>query len=93
MTNKKVKFQGLLEGEKVIGYHEGTQSTASTLPEKKSLFSYVNAASGIIGVSEAELKNVKAYSFADLCKAESIRGLWIVSMLIWFCLNLSYFTI
>ena len=60
------KFEGLLEGEKVIGYHEGTQSTASTLPEKHEKFSYVNAASGIIGVSEAELRNIKKYSYTDL---------------------------
>jgi hypothetical protein len=24
LFNKREKFQGLLEGEKVIGYHEGT---------------------------------------------------------------------
>jgi hypothetical protein len=36
---------------------------------------------------------VKKYTFTDLCRNESIRGLWIVSMMVWFCLNLSYFTI
>lgn len=88
--NKKPAFNGMLEGEKVIGYqepsaHEVPDSTVSN-PEMSHKLAFSPITTGIVSVSQGETTHIKRYCYWDLALLGSLRGQCAGCGVLWVCL-------
>ncbi|CAG9330242.1 unnamed protein product [Blepharisma stoltei] len=94
--NSQQPFVEMLEGEKVIGYQEdhsiSTSSQPSDSTQSSRKYSFIPISKGIVSVTEAELKNVKHYSYIDLCRLQSVRAEYAIIFMLFFLLGLSDLT-
>lgn len=92
-ANNKPPFNDMLEGEKVIGYQQESEenhlSNSSTRDATGKLV-FVPITKGIVSVSQGETRSVKRYRHWHLLTLASCRGLFVVGMVTWASVALSY---
>ena len=92
-ANQKPPFNDMLEGEKVIGYQQESEenhlSNSSTRDATGKLV-FVPITKGIVSVSQRETRSVTRYRFWHLLSLASCRGLFVVGLVTWASLALSY---
>ena len=91
--NSRSEFTEMLEGEKVIGYHESGSITSPASPNHSSKYSFVPISNGIVSVSESEMQDVKKFGLKDLITLKSLRTSLNISIYIWTCISLAYYTV
>jgi len=89
--NQKPAFNGMLEGEKVIGYQEPSaqevpDSTVSN-PDVSRKLAFSPITTGIVSVSQGETTHVKRYFYWDLAVLGSVRAHCGGCGVLWVCLT------
>lgn len=89
--NHKPAFLDMLEGEKVIGYVEGSQKPPTKLPSTPEAprFSFSPITTGITSVSQAESTHIQRYFYWHLLYFRSLRSHFLSSLSLCICLSLS----
>jgi MFS family permease len=93
--NHNPAFVDMFEGEKVIGYIEGSQKSPNKLPPspESPRFSFSPITTGITSVSQAETIHIQRYFYWHLFYFRSLRSPFLSCLSLCTCLFLSQFSI